>query len=443
MKKITLFALSLFCTMLVYSQENNKKTELSNTEKILGLSRLWEGVRNNFVYYDQLKFNWDSLYAASIQEILDTKDSYSYIKVLERIIASVKDGHTFIMHDIEPDWTNRITPAPFTTRFIDGKVLVDKVWSSELIDKGVIRGIEITAIDNIVVKKYGEEILGQYVPSSTDQWLDYKVFNNYELTKGKRTVPVDVEFYDGKKKFTLNIDRNMSWDIQKKLRISGKSENDEYSTLKYTVLNNNIGLLTVSDFMNNSFKSLFDSIYTQILQSDALIIDLRNNGGGSSNNADYILTHLSSKPIKTSSWGSRMYIPANASWHYPQEWYFNSSNYLMPVENKKIYNKPVIILINAGTFSSSEDYCVKFRGMNRGKLIGSLTGGSTGNGVRITLLKEVAEANICSKKDISPDGTIFVGVGVKPDIEIKETRLSFIDKKDIVLEKAISELQKK
>ena len=93
------------------------------------------------------------------------------------------------------------------------------------------------------------------------------VFNNYELTKGKRTIPINIEFYDGKKSFTLNIDRNMNWDIQDKERNSGKSEMNDYSTLKYTTLNNNIGLLTISDFMNNSFKQLFDSIYIKILQS--------------------------------------------------------------------------------------------------------------------------------------------------------------------------------
>jgi carboxyl-terminal processing protease len=442
MKRITLFALSLFSTILLFSQGQNNNRELSNSEKILGLSRLWEGVRNNFVFYDQLNFNWDSLYEVSIEKVLDTKDAYYYIKELEKIVAAVKDGHTFIMHNVTPDWKDRITPAPFTTKFVDGKILVNKVWSSVLIDKGVKRGVEITAIDSIEVIKYGEQILGQYVPSSTSQWLDYRVFNNYELTKGIRTIPINIEFYDGKKVFTLNIDRNMKWDIQDKERNSGKSEMNDYSTLRYTILNNNIGLLTISDFMNNSFKQLFDSIYTKILQSDALIIDLRNNEGGNSNNADYILTHLCSKPIKTSSWGSRMYIPAHASWNYPQEWYFNSSEYLTPVEIKKIYDKPVTVLVNVGTFSSSEDFCVKFRGIKRGILIGTTTGGSTGNGVRITLIEGVAEANICSKKDISPDGTMFVGVGVKPDIEVKETKQSFIDKKDIVLEKAISELQK-
>ena len=137
-----------------------------------------------------------------------------------------------------------------------------------------------------------------------------------------------------------------------------------------------------------------------------------------------------------------MYIPTHASWNYPQEWYTCSSEYLQPVEKKKIYDKPVVILVNSGTISSSEDFCVKFRGMKRGKLIGTITGGSTGNDVHLTLIEGVVEANICSKKDISPDGISFVGVGVIPDIEINETKDSFIERKDIVLEKAILEILK-
>lgn len=438
-----LFIVIAFLKLSLWSQVPINNAELSATEKILGLSRLWEGVKTNFVYYDQLKFNWDSLYSVSIQKILDTKDSYSYIREMERIVASLKDGHTYMVHNITPDMENIIKPAPFTTKFIDGKVFVDKVWSSELISKGVRRGVEIIAVDNINVIKYGEEVLGQYVPSSTQQWIDYKVFNNYELTKNKCTLPLKVDFLDDGKKFALNIEKNKKWDIEAKERHSGKSEMNDYLTLEYTTLTSNIGLLTIRDFMNDSFIKSFDSIYPLILKSSALIIDLRDNGGGRSDNADYILTHLTSKPIKTCSWSSRLYIPAHASWNYPPEWYTSSSEYLQPVDKKKAYDKPVIILVNSGTFSSSEDFCVKFRGMKRGKLIGTTTGGSTGNGVHITLIDGVVEANICSKKDISPDGVAFVGVGVIPDVEIKETIESFMEKKDIVLEKATIELLRK
>ncbi len=440
MKKTVLLTLLGVCSLPLFVQgQNSNNRELTDTEKIVGLSRLWEGVKNNFVFYDKLTFSWDSLYVASIPKVLETKDTYSYIKELERIVATVKDGHTYIIsNNVNIAWEDRTTPAPFTTKLVDGKVFVDKVWSSDLLKRGVKQGVEVVSIYGVDVMKYGEEVLGQYVPSSTPQWLNYRIFNGYELTKGRRTVPVDVEFYDGKTKIAVSFNRNDDWDIQ--LR-EGQEEND-FSTFKYTILKNNVGLLKVRNFMNSSFNSLFDSIYTEIQKSDCLIIDLRDNGGGNSGYADYILRHLSSTPIKTSSWSSRMYIPAHASWNYPAEWYQSPSGYLNPV-NKEIYNKPVAVLINAGTFSSSEDFCVKFRGMKRGNIIGETSGGSTGNAVAISLIEGVAGAKICSKNDISPDGVAYVGIGVIPDIEVKETKKSFMEQKDIVLERALLELKKK
>lgn len=237
MKITILIVLFAFCTLSLSSQGRYQENRvLTDTEKIAGLSRLWEGVKNNFVYYDQLTFSWDSLYVASIQKVLDTKDTYSYIKELERIVASVKDGHTYIMHNIAPDWEERIMPVPFTTRFVEGKVVVDKVWSTELLDKGVKRGVEVVSIDGVDVLTYGEKVIGQYIPFSSPQWLHHIIFNEYNLTKGHRTIPVTISFYNGKKKTTITIDRSKRWDIQEKERSSGKTEANNYSTLTYTTL---------------------------------------------------------------------------------------------------------------------------------------------------------------------------------------------------------------
>ncbi len=63
--------------------------------------------------------------------------------------------------------------------------------------------------------------------------------------------------------------------------------------------------------------------------------------------------------------------------------------------------------------------------MGRGMIVGTPTAGSTGNGVQIVLIPGVAYANICSKHDVAPDGTEFVGTGIKPDIEIRENYDSY------------------
>ena len=78
----------------------------------------------------------------------------------------------------------------------------------------------------------------------------------------------------------------------------------------------------------------------------------------------------------------------------------------------------------------------------RGIKIGQTTGGSTGQPLFFDLTKN-GFARICTKKDVYPDGKEFIGVGIKPDIEVRETVLSIQEHKDIVLEKAIEQLTKK
>ena len=432
----------LFVSILFIIPVKSQDRVLTDAEKILGLSRLWEGVRSNFVYYDQLKFDWDSLYEASIPKVMEIKDTYTYLEELESLTASVKDGHTYVSHRGVIPREDRITPAPFTTQFVNGKVLVDKIWSSLLIDKGIKRGTEVVSINGMDVITYAEEVLGRYISSSTPQWLYHNTLFNYELTKGRRTVPISIGFREKNRIITVSIDRGMIWDLQENERIkeNGKDIKDEHYSMKYELLGNNIGLLTIKDFMSDSMNNDFDKIYEDILISDGLIIDIRNNVGGNSSRADYILRHLIDKPIKSSPWSSRMYIPAHASWNYPAEWYARSSEVLNPID-KEIYKKTVIVLTNGGTFSAAEDFAVRFKSAKRGSIFGAATGGSTGNGIQITLIKDLAWVNVCAKKDIAPDGTVFVGIGVLPDMEIHQTKDGFLSDRDPVLEKAVGEIK--
>ncbi|MDR1090683.1 MAG: peptidase S41, partial [Prevotella sp.] len=294
---------------------------------------------------------------------------------------------------------------------------------------------------------YAKKELGQYIPSSTPQWIYYKAMNNFELTKSKSLDPMSVEFSNNGKRISVSYpNKELDWDIQKKQRQreqKGEIQNTTGDqTIEFKVLDNNVGLLKIYHFNDKEFNRKFDEIYPSILSTNGLIIDLRDNGGGSSGYADYILRHLSKRPIKTINWSSRMYIPTHVSWGYPDEWYSMVSENMEPVNNKEIYINPITVMVDAGTFSSAEDFCVKFRGMKRGSIIGTTTGGSTGNGVRVTLIEGVAWANICSRKVIAPDGTIFVGVGVIPDIEVQDTKEAFLANKDIILEKAMGEIDK-
>lgn len=121
------------------------------------------------------------------------------------------------------------------------------------------------------------------------------------------------------------------------------------------------------------------------------------------------------------------------------EWIESDANFIQPFakeDNREIYLKPVVVLTDERTISSAEDFCVGFGSMNRGKVIGVKTAGSSGNPLQLKIPDD-SFAWICTLKVITPDGTDYVGVGVLPDIKVKETVEAFLAGKDLVLEEGL------
>jgi len=194
-------------------------------------------------------------------------------------------------------------------------------------------------------------------------------------------------------------------------------------------------------FMGNNFIEEFDRLYQEIKKTNGLIIDLRDNLGGNSDYADHIVRYLSDSPVKRGRWSSRMYVAAHGSWGYPQEWYMVTPHDLHPVAKESVYTNPVAVLVNASTFSSAENFCVTFRGLKKGKIIGTKTGGSTGNPIVVELGFGIS-AMICTKNEWDIDGKAFIGIGIIPDIEVEETNDVFLNGKDLVVEEALKYVMK-
>ena len=418
MKKTFFF---LICSIVVYSCSQKTQTSapentLSDTEKIVGLSKCWSEAKYNFVYFDKLTFDWDSLYQATIPVVLATKNDFEYYRALQRFVAVLQDGHTKVSWNRKDLWDNWAT-IPVVTRLIDGRMIVTEVLNNELEQfRGIKRGLEIVKINGIDVHEYVSTHIKPFIASSTEQWTNFIAYER-EATSGKKSESIRLTFKDDNNRvFESTISHSMP---EKSL--------PEVPLFDFTVLENNIGLLKIDDFWRDNYIARFDSIYEKILATNGLIIDIRENGGGNSNNSEYILSHLTNKIFNMSAWSSPSYIPAFASWNRPREWHVGESWIGQPVKNKPFYNKPVALLINEGTFSAAEDFCVGFRNMKRGPIIGTPSGGSTGNPIGFGL-PGGGWVLMCTKKDTYPDGTEFVGVGILPDIEVRETVSSFLSK---------------
>lgn len=211
-------------------------------------------------------------------------------------------------------------------------------------------------------------------------------------------------------KVNLTINRtqeNKIFDIQV-LR-----ENISIPTVKYQMLEDNIGYISISQFdrvTTEQFKTAFESLSN----ANGLIIDLRNNPGGLLSTATQITDMLVPKGVIT-------YIEDKNG----------NKNYSYSDENA--YNKPLVILVNGNSASASEVLSGAVKDYGVAKLVGENTYGkgvvqnlyklTDGSGVKVTIAKYY-----------TPNGICINGTGIKPDYEVKNPENSTTD---LQLEKAI------
>lgn len=460
MKKVIL----ILCIVIsfnyhIYGQgQKIEKQTITNAEKAFCLSKFWSDVKYNFVYYDELKFDFDSLYNSSLEYILNTENEFDYYRELMHFAATLNDGHTAITPPLHI-YSQYCATIPLRTKTIENRVFVRNVKNDTLIAKGITKGTEILKINGMDVHQYAQRYIMPYISSSTDHYKRVVAYN-CELTKGKINEPIEITFRDREGQiFEETIDRRMT---EKEDPLAGYKgslfeamlDNPKFRSIlplidwnlskayHFNKLEDNIGYLQITHFMGNTED--FDQLYGQIKESDALVIDIRGNMGGNSDIADYILKHFTDKQYESFRWVSRKHIPVHVSWGMQPEWIVSSANFIEPFtkeDNKEIYLKPVIVLTDERTISSADDFCVGFRSMKRGKIIGAKTAGSSGNPLQ-SAMPDGSFAWICTLKVTMPDGTDYVGVGVLPDIEVEETIEGFFAGKDLVLEEGLKILTK-
>lgn len=405
---------------------------LSEDEKVAGLSKFWSEARFNFANFDLVPaLDWDRTYFEFLPRVRQTKSTLEYYQVLMEFCAMLRDAHTNIYLPQELRAELRSRPL-LNTRLIENKVLVHRVFDDALRSAGIVPGLEILEISGIPVQEYAEKRIGPFIGSSTKQGRNVDLFDAH-LLDGSAKENVEMTFRDAAgKTFSKSVPRVIPKDRAAKLPPTPATE--------FRVLPGNIGYIALNTFDNEIVVTEFQKAFSEIEKTEALIIDIRENGGGNSGNGWQILTWLTDKPFKTSAWRTRLYRPSFRAWGTPDAWYDGGSGQQQP-KGDKLYLRPVVVLLSPRTFSAAEDFAVAFDVMKRGAMIGEPTGGSTGQPLMFQL-PGGGMARVCTKRDTYPDGREFVGVGVQPQLSVAPTVADFRAGRDTVLESAITFLKK-
>jgi carboxyl-terminal processing protease len=402
------------------------RENISEDEKIAGLSLLWSEVKYNFVSLEKITAKkWDDLYLSYLPRVRQSSSTFEYYLLLQELCAQLRDAHTNVYLP-EPLYEQLYARPQIQTRMVEEKVIIINVWDDDLRAKGVKEGLEIISINGIHVRQYAEKYVMPYQSSSTIQDLITRTYE-YSLLNGKKGESIELELQDSTGKNS------------KKVLPRIFTHTSSRPILEFRVLSGNIAYVTLHTFSTREVVKDFASVFATVKASDALILDLRDNDGGNSNIGYDILGYLLDRPFRISNWKTPQYLPVFRAWGKRESWFVSNDNTHLS-KTTQTYGRPVVVLTSSRTISAAEDFCVAFDYAKRGVMIGERTAGSTGQPL-IIALPGGGTARIRTKHDTYPNGKEFVDVGISPDIEVFPTVNDVRSNRDTVLEAALAYLK--
>lgn len=466
MKIISLFLVPVFLFFGCLSVRGQSRTvNLPDTEKIAGLSKFWSEATYNFAYFDKTHVNWDSAYHAFIPQVLATKTTYDYYRTLERFCALLKDGHT----NINAPWSLYAysTYVPLRFVLIDRKPYVVRVLKG--LSDSVPIGSELLTVNNQPIQSYLTTEIIPYISASAEQqkW-NTALTNLWSATTDTSTVyPMTFRTPAGKViSFNSRLFSQRERDGSQWLLGDGSSPAKSQLS-RLTMLPGDIAHVELNSFGREKIVDEFKAMMPQLQTAKGIILDIRQNGGGSTGIGAEILKYFTDeKKLVGSVWRTREHRAAFKAWgdYYATQkldsaeaksdfyqralktakgdfWYKGDTMTFDNSIREPRLRAPVVVLAGNNTGSAAEDFLIIIRQLKttRIPIIGEPSTGSTGQPMSFSM-PGGGSARICTKRDTYADGTDFVGVGVIPDVLVAPTVQSLISGKDVVLDKAVSVL---
>jgi C-terminal processing protease CtpA/Prc len=170
----------------------------------------------------------------------------------------------------------------------------------------------------------------------------------------------------------------------------------------------NIGYLKFNMFANPEICGPTASAAMNLLGSvDALIIDLRENGGGDPKMVAYICSYLFDERTHLNDLYHRKENRTEEFWTTPD------------VPGKRLGSKPpVFVLTSRRTFSGGEEFTYNLKNLKRATIVGETTGGGA-HPVSGHRIDDHFTIGVPFARAINPiSKTNWEGVGVEPDVKV-------------------------
>jgi hypothetical protein len=369
---------------------------------------------------------------------------------------------------------------PFQWQFIDNQVLVEQATTSS----GLVRGDQVISIDGVSINERLQQVK-KYVP--VDGFTDHTKMNLIAASSehkggaldhfGAMLWPTDTQVLINYIDLTGNNKQKsmqrINYSQWKKL--SPSNARNFIDAVEFTQLNQNTAYLKVDTFVNyrKPIKpdKLFDPIFKKLKkqQTKNLILDLRENGGGSNEPPQRLLAHLMSTQFRQAkevrvktlnlddikqhvfTWEKSALNPKASQFNQNDDGSYsfkpkvlNDTQWTQP--DKTAFKGRLIVLTSRNNSSGSTILLSVLKSRPNTTFIGEPTGGSVeGPTAGVLLFLKLPASGITTRvpmfRYFNDVEQFEPGMGIKPDALVSTTKHDFINGVDSALQAAIKMTQ--
>jgi carboxyl-terminal processing protease len=385
---------------------------------------LWAHARYNYAYWDAVRANWDSAFAATVTYVADRSapTDLQFFRRLRRWTALLNDGQVELL---PPNAiANRIARPPLALRSIERRpFIMDYVENDEMRIARPERLAEILAVQGIPAAVWIRDSVLPEISAAT------------ETSRWDRAV---VQMLEGERGTALQLLLRLPGGAERGASVTRSMSPLERPALEADTLPDGAIWVRVNSFADPAVLTLFDRALGDApregLRHRGLILDLRETVGtvAGREQAYALLSRLIERPFL----GSRGLIPQYRPDSLSAWVSLPSDTIWPPVRRERIaYTAPVVVLISPRTGGAAEDFLVAFQTGGRGPSIGESSAGSTGKTATLTLASGW-KLRVTVSRDALPDGKEFVPTGIAPQFPVQVRVEDVLAGRDAVLDRA-------
>ncbi len=398
---------------------------------------------NEYAFTEYKQLDWDALRATfrgRFEEAAANNDDLAFRRALRDFSFSIPDGHVsgpFVVEDFRFEAGGGLGMA---IRELDnGRVITNYIVAGGPADRaGIVEGAEIISMNGSPIDEFIQETVALSAPFSTSHFERLQKLR-YAVRSPLGAV-VDVTYRNPDAQSPITVSLTSEAETESFNFSSFNTGIDGFQLpVEYTQLDNGYGYAKIYSFSDNKLLTiqLWERlVYTLKNKSvPGLIVDMRQNGGGSAFLADQMAAYFHDEELALASIG--FYDEDLDAFYFDPK---TINQFYLPSEDLR-YAGAVAVLAGPNCNSACEFFVRDMALQDRAAIVGHYPTAGLGGTIDVALMPDDILFQYSEGRVVDLDGEILIeGKGVAPTIRVPVNEETLLGTGDPELEAAIRHL---